>query len=305
MRVRVWVLLLLAVAIAVPAASADLMEQAEDKFAENDGVRIHYAAAGDEDDPLIVFVHGFPDFWYSWRHQMEGLQDEFRVVAMDTRGYNKSDQPEEQSAYNMQHLVADVLAVIEAEGRDKATVVGHDWGGAIAWNTALMHPEKVDKLIIVNLPHPKGIARELANNPEQQANSAYARNFQKPDSHKSLSPQMLAGFVGKDEETRKRYVEAFENSSLNGMMSYYRENYPREPYEENVAQIPNAKMPVLQFHGLKDTALNSDGLNNTWEWIDADYTLVTIPDAGHWAHHEAHELVTETMRWWLKARSSQ
>ena len=302
MGVRVWMLLLSALAVVIPAASADIMEQVEEKFAENDGVKIHYAAAGDEDDPLVVFIHGFPDFWYSWRHQMEGLKDEFRVVALDTRGYNKSDQPEEQSAYNMQHLTADVLAVIEAEGRDKATVVGHDWGGAIAWNTALMHPDKVDKLIIVNLPHPKGIARELANNPEQQANSAYARNFQKPDSHKALSAQALAGFVGKDEETRNRYIEAFENSSLNGMMMYYRENYPREPYEENTAQIPNLNIPVLQFHGLKDTALNSDGLNNTWDWIDADYTLVAIPDAGHWSHHEAHELVTETMRWWLKSR---
>ncbi|MEX2016235.1 MAG: alpha/beta hydrolase, partial [Candidatus Hydrogenedentales bacterium] len=140
------------------------------------------------------------------------------------------------------------------------------------------------------------------NNPEQRANSEYARNFQKPDSHKMLSAQALAGFVGKDEETRKRYIEAFENSSLNGMMSYYRENYPREPYEENAAQIPNAKMPVLQFHGLKDTALHHHGLNNTWEWLDADYTLVTIPQASHWAHHDAHEIVTDTMRWWLKAR---
>jgi pimeloyl-ACP methyl ester carboxylesterase len=163
-------------------------------------------------------------------------------------------------------------------------------------------PNMTGKLIVVNLPHPKGIVRELANNPEQRANAQYARNFQQPDSHKSLNAQMLAAFVAKDEETRAIYVEAFENSSLNGMMNYYRQNYPREPYRENTAAMPKISVPVLQFHGLKDTALHHHGLNNTWEWLDSDYTLVTIPHAGHWAHHEAADLVTATMKWWLKMR---
>lgn len=157
-----------------------------------------------------------------------------------------------------------------------------------------------DKLIIINLPHPRGLTRELATNPEQQANAQYARNFQKPDSHKNLNPQMLVNFVAKDDEDRARYIEAFKRSSINGMMNYYRQNYPREPYEGFITEMPNISVPVLQFHGLSDTFLQPQGLNNTWDWIDKDYTLITMPGIGHWAHHEDPDFVTETIRWWLK-----
>ncbi len=294
-------LMLMAAFVIAPAMGGDdIFDKVEHKYADSNGVKIHYAALGK--GPLVVFIHGFPDFWYSWRYQMAGLQDEFRVCAMDTRGYNMSDKPEKQEDYDMSLLVGDVAAVIKAEGKEKAVIVGHDWGGAIAWTFAMTMPQMTDKLIIVNLPHPKGIARELATNEVQKANSEYARNFQKPDSHKALTAEMLAGFVGKDEVTKARYVEAFKNSSLNGMMCYYRQNYPKPPYEENAAALPKVSMPVLQFHGLNDTALNAHGLNNTWEWLDKDYTLVTIPGINHWAHQEAHDLVTNTMKWWLKAR---
>ena len=285
---------------AVVAGPAWGGEDVEHKFADNNGVKIHYAAMGE--GPLVVFIHGFPDFWYSWRHQMEGMKDSYRVVALDTRGYNLSDQPANQADYDMSLLVQDVAAVIKAEGAEKAILVGHDWGGAIAWQFVMSMPQMADKLIIVNLPHPRGLVRELANNSQQQANSEYARQFQQPNSHKLLNAQLLAGIVAKDEPTRAKYVEAFEKSSFEGMMNYYRQNYPREPYQEKVANMPNVSIPVLQFHGLKDTALHHHGLNNTWEWIDSDYTLVTIPDAAHWAHHDAAELVTGTIKSWLKLR---
>lgn len=282
---------------AIPGFALDNVEH---KYADNNGIKIHYACMGN--GPLVVFIHGFPDFWYSWHHQMNGLKDDYRVVALDTRGYNKSDKPEKQEDYDMKLLVQDVAAVIRAERQEKAVIVGHDWGGAIAWQFATTMPHMATKLIIVNLPHPKGIARELASNPQQQADAQYARNFQQPDSHNRLNPQILAGIVAKDEASRATYVEAFQNSSINGMMNYYRQNYPREPYVEFAVNMPNVSIPVLQFHGLKDTALHHHGLNHTWEWIDKDYTLVTIPHAGHWAHHEAPDLVTDTMRWWLKMR---
>jgi len=293
--VVLWVMALMETSIPVFA-----LEGVEHKFAENEGVKIHYAALGK--GSLVVFIHGFPDFWYSWRHQMNGLKDDFRVAALDTRGYNKSDQPEKQEDYDMSLLVKDVAAVIKAEGKEKATIVGHDWGGSIAWQFAMAIPQMTENLIIINLPHPRGLSRELANNPEQQANAQYARLFQQPNSHKLLNAQTLARFVAKDAETQTEYIEAFERSSVNGMMNYYRQNYPREPFEDSTAKMPNITVPVLQFHGLKDTALLSDGLNGTWEWIDRDYTLVTIPDAGHWAHHDAPELVTETIKCWLKMR---
>ncbi|MEM8488636.1 MAG: alpha/beta hydrolase [Bacteroidota bacterium] len=293
------ILCLLMRAFAVQTAGAT--DDVEHKYADNNGVKIHYAAMGE--GPLIVFIHGFPDYWYSWHYQMEALKDTYRVVALDTRGYNKSDKPEKQEDYDMRLLVQDVAAVIQAEGEEKAIIVGHDWGGVIAWNFVMALPQMAEQLVIVNLPHPRGITRELANNPEQQANSQYARNFQQPNSHENLSPEILAGIVTQDDESRARYTEAFSNSSINGMMNYYRQNYPRVDVEAAPPEMPNVTVPVLQFHGLDDKALHHHGLNNTWEWLDKDYTLVTIPNVGHWAHHEVPELVTETMIWWLKMRN--
>lgn len=288
--------------IALPAAHAHpWMEHVEHRFADSDGVNIHYAVAGS--GPLIVFVHGFPDFWYSWKDQMEGLSENYTVAAMDTRGYNKSDKPEGGENYDMPFLTADVKAVIEKEGQEKAIVVGHDWGGMIAWSFAMEYPKMTDKLIIVNLPHPKGMFRELAENPEQQKNSAYARQFQQPNSHKMLNAEMLASMVARgDEELKGYYKTAFENSSFDSMMNYYRRNYPKEPYADAPTEFPKVTMPVLQFHGLNDTALLAGGLNYTWENLTKDYTLVTIPGVGHWSHHEAPDMVTDTMKWWLEMR---
>ncbi len=298
-RFCLWMLLISSCAIAT-AGEEDVMDRVDHHFADSDGVKIHYVTMGE--GPLVVFIHGFPDFWYSWHHQMDGLAGDYKVAALDTRGYNQSDKPEGQENYDMTLLVADVAAVVKSEGADKAIIVGHDWGGIIAWTFAMTMPEVVDKLIIVNLPHPKGLARELASNPEQHTNSQYARDFQQPDSHKNLDAQMLAGFVGKNLEMRAKYEKAFENSSFDAMMNYYRQNYPREPYEENVADLPKVTVPVLQFHGLTDRALHHHALNQTWEHLEKDYTLVTIPGVGHWAHHEAADLVTSTMKWWLLAR---
>ena len=113
--------------------------------------------------PLVVMIHGFPDFWYSWRHQMEGLKDNFKVVAIDQRGYNLSDKPEGNENYAMSYLVSDVAAVISHLGEEKATIVGHDWGGAVSWQFAFALPQMVDKLVILNLPPPKRNGKRVGN----------------------------------------------------------------------------------------------------------------------------------------------
>ena len=264
-------------------------------YADSGGVKIHYASMGQ--GPLVVMIHGFPDYWYTWRHQMETLAPFFEVVAMDNRGYNLSDKPKGAENYDMRLLVGDVAAVIRHFGKEKAIVVGHDWGGAIAWQVALNLPQMVEKLVILNLPHPNGMSREMATNPEQQKNAAYARRFQTEGSEKALTAEGLARWV-KDPAARKLYVEAFEKSDFAAMMAYYQRNYPREPY---VARIDPRKvsMPVLQFHGLEDTALNAAGLNGTWEWLSKDWTLVTVPEAGHFVQQDAAELVSKSMKMWL------
>ena len=285
-------------------ALADVWSEAEHGFADNEDVRIHYAAMGE--GPLVVMIHGFPDFWYSWRHQMEGLSEHFRVVAIDQRGYNQSGQPEGQASYAMQNLVADVAAVIRDLGEESATIVGHDWGGAVAWQFAFALPQMVDNLIILNLPHPNGLGREMATNTEQQQNSNYARVFiegspQDPDIlfGGPMTAETLAGWVA-DSRAREHYVTAFERSDFNAMLAYYKQNYPGGDSGSIATQdTPQLDLPLLVFHGLEDTALHSDGLNNTWDWNDGTTTIVALPGADHFVQQDAAETVTSTMRWWL------
>jgi epoxide hydrolase 4 len=284
-------------AVSVQAASID--GRVKDGYADSNGVKIHYASLGS--GPLIVMIHGFPDFWYTWRDQMAALSDSYQCVAIDQRGYNLSDKPKGVENYRVPLLVGDVAAVIKSLGRDKAIIVGHDWGGMVAWNFALMHPEMTDKLIILNLPHPRGLTRELAHNPEQQKNSQYARNFQQPDAASKVTAEALAGRI-RDPEAHAKYLEAFQRSDIEAMLNYYKANYPREPYTEDTSPLVKVQAPVLMFHGLKDTALLAGALNNTWDWLDKDLTLVTVPNAGHWVQADASDLVSKTMKWWLAMR---
>jgi pimeloyl-ACP methyl ester carboxylesterase len=287
------VLLLLIVQPAVAVAA----EPTEDGYVDSNGVKIHYVAQGK--GPLVVLIHGFPDFWYSWHEQMPALAEHFHVVAIDQRGFNLSDKPEKVEDYAMTKLVGDVEAVLKHFHQEKAVIVGHDWGGAVAWSFAMFHPEKTDRLIILNLPHPKGLARELANNPDQQKNSQYARDFQKPEAASFVKPEMLVAVIKpKTPEIRAKYLEALKRSSMEGMLNYYKANYPRPPYKD-VLDVPQVKCRVLMIHGLKDKALLAGALNDNWKWVDQDFTLVTIPNADHWVHHDAAPLVTKTMVRWL------
>lgn len=290
------VMLLLFTAQAKGATPADFESSVKHDYANSNGVKIHYASLGQ--GPLVVMIHGFPDFWYTWRDQMQALSANYQVVAIDQRGYNLSDKPKGVENYDMKLLVGDVAAVIKHLGKDKAIIVGHDWGGIVAWTFAMALPQMTDKLIILNLPHPRGLSRELANNPQQQKNSAYARNFQKEGAEKQLTAERLAGWV-KDPKAREKYIEAFRRSDFEAMLNYYKQNYPREPYKEDTSPVVKVKMPVLLIHGLEDTALLAGALNNTWEWVEKDLTLVTIPGASHFVQQDASELVTRSIKMWL------
>jgi pimeloyl-ACP methyl ester carboxylesterase len=262
----------------------------------------------DRTGPLVVRIHGFPDYWATWKPLMAELNKAgYRTVALDTRGYNLSDKPEGVAAYAMPNLIGDVAAVIAAEGQKNAIVIGHDWGAAIAWQTTFNRPDLVNKLVIMSVPHPAGMARELATNKAQQEGSNYAREFQKEGSEKALNAEGLAGWV-KDPAEKPGYVAAFKQSSFAGMMNYYRANYPRGTGGET--QVPTAmaapnqrvKVPVLVIHGMKDTALNAAGHAGTWNYVDADTTLLMVPGAGHFVQHDAEALVNKAVRDWLNER---
>jgi pimeloyl-ACP methyl ester carboxylesterase len=293
----------------VAAQQGDVFDRVTHGHAVSDGgVKIHYATLGS--GPLVVMIHGFPDFWYSWRHAMAALSGQYQVVAIDQRGYNLSDKPAGVENYDMRLLVGDVAAVIRHLERDKATIVGHDWGGVVAWQFAINQPQMVENLVVLNLPHPSGLLRELRTNPEQIANSEYARTFQQKTSKDPavffgmpMTAANLAGWVT-DPVARQRYVEAFERSDFDAMLNYYKRNYPAAsgPSLPEPPAFPKITVPVLLFHGLGDRALHRNGLAGTWDWVEKDLTIVTVPGAGHFVQQDAAELVTSTMQSWLAMR---
>jgi len=290
-----------------PAAPlSSLLPGADEGFVDSGDIKIHYVSLGKREDPLLIMIHGFPDFWYSWRAQMPTLAKHFHVVAIDQRGYNLSGQPEGVENYKTDKLVGDLLAVVKHFGPGKAVILGHDWGGLVAWTFAMTHPELTDRLIVLNLPHPRGLLREMATNKNQQKNSQYARDFQQPDAAKHVSIEFLTGWV-KDPEARKVYLAALKRSSLEGMLNYYKANYPRTSADSGertdakpaVPDFPVVKCSVLLIHGLKDQSLLPGALNDTWNWLDKDLTLLTIPEAGHFVQQDAADLVTRTIVGWL------
>ncbi len=289
--------------LALLTVSAVAQAEPQDHYANNQGVKIHYVVDGQ--GPLIVLIHGFPDYWATWKPLMATLNKAgYRTAAMDNRGYNLSDQPKGEAAYAMPNLVGDVAAVIEAEGQKNAIIVGHDWGAAISWQVVFTRPDLVNRLIIMSVPHPVGFAREMATNLEQQKNSQYARNFQQPGFEKYLTAEGLVGWV-KDPAEKAGYVEAFKRSSIVGMLNYYRANYPKTTTDKGglmAADAPMINVPVLVIHGMKDKALNAAGHAGTWDHVSQDTTVLMIPSADHFVQHDAEALVNKTIRSWLDDR---
>jgi len=292
--------LALAVSSAVNIAAA--APRYEDRYAVNAGVRLHYVATGR--GPLVVMLHGFPEYWGFYRGLMEELKGQYRVVAVDLRGYNLSDKPAGEAAYAMPLLVNDVEAVIRAEGQSHAIVIGHDWGAAIAWQVAMTRPDLVSRLVAMSVPHPAEFARELATNPVQQRNSQYARNFQIPGFEKNLRPEMFTQEAPVD--IKAEWTEALRRSDFSSLLNYYRANYPKTAGDAAALATPVAMpaigVPVLVIHGLKDAALQAGGHSGTWNHVTADTTLLMIPAAGHDVQHDAPALVNRTIHDWLKAR---
>ncbi len=218
---------------------------------------------------------------------------------MDLRGYNLSDQPEGEAEYTPDTLASDVCAVIADCGESDAVVIGHDWGGYVAWQTALLAPEKVSRLGIVNLPHPWAISRELANNPAQQKASGYTRIFQQPGSEAKLDFDRLSTWI-RDPAFRSRHMAAMERSNRTGILNYYRVCFPAEPYEERKDTPPKITVPVLIIHGMEDPYVLTAGHNGVWEWLGNELTLRTWPGVGHFVQQDAPERLTSALRSWLQ-----
>ena len=288
---------------ALSSSVEELLEGVVDGYVDNDGVKIHYVTTGE--GPLVLFIHGFPDLWYTWRHQMAALADDFQVVAMDMRGYNLSDKPPGMENYDFSYLVSDVAAVVRSFPQGKATIVGHDWGGSVSWRFVMQHPKLVENLIIFNRPHPRGRNRELATNNKHKAASVYIRRFKDEPGDMGFTAERLSARHRDDPAIHRLYLEGFRHSDFEAMTNYYRQNYPDPPYLVDEGPPVPVKCPVLMFHGLDDNALGHEALSPMWEWLEKDLTLVTLPGVGHNSHLGPTGFTSGLMKAWLELKASE
>jgi pimeloyl-ACP methyl ester carboxylesterase len=266
------------------------------------GLRFHCARAGE--GPLMLFLHGFPEYWAMWRPMLEHFGARgWCAVAPDLRGYNLSEKPAAVEAYRAKHLMADVLALAAHYTKEKFVLVAHDWGGAVAWGVAIAHPQRLAKLVMVNSPHPYLFWRELCNNPAQQKASEYMLLFRLPKAERVLSEngyaRLLGAFADLDDGARKSLVEAWSQpGALTGGLNYYRASplYPptlEDPGPKKLQWKPAdfmVRVPTLVVWGERDTAL----LPGCIEGLDAvvpDLKLVRVPDATHWIARERTDQV--------------
>ncbi len=286
-------------------------------YAEVNGQRLHYASAGSPDaEKLIIFLHGFPEFWYEWKNQLEEFGKDCFAVAPDMRGYNLSSKPAELEQYEMPHLIEDVRALAEDLGYKRFILVAHDWGGAVAWAFALAHPEYLEKLVAINIPHPAIFQRELRDNPAQQQASQYMLMFRSPEAEAILSANNYAGLVnavlakGLEQGTftgadKAAYIEAWSRpGALTGGLNYYRAARIGPPTPEGGAANGSfgpapasmvVSVPTLIIWGEQDTALLIGGLNGVEQFVP-NLTIRRIPEGSHWVVHERPDLVNSYIR---------
>lgn len=267
---------------------------------QTNSVQLHVVQAGPQEGSLVLLLHGFPEFWYGWRGQIPFLAAAgYRVWAPDQRGYNLSDKPKAISSYDLNELAKDVIGLIDAAGHDRAFLVGHDWGGAVAWWVALHYPDRLRKLVILNAPHPSAMYKHLRTRPEQMLRSWYMGFFQLPWLPEFLltsgnawgSAQMLrrtsnpGSFTDAD---MSHYVQAWKQpGAMTGMLNWYRALVQQPPAP---AQDSNVHVPTLILWGKKDVALSHELADQSLKYCD-EGRLVTLENASHWVQHDERDRV--------------
>jgi pimeloyl-ACP methyl ester carboxylesterase len=261
---------------------------------------LHTVLAGPEDGPLVILLHGFPECWYSWRHQIPVLAEAgYRVATPDQRGYNLSDKPMGVPSYWLDHLTADLLGLIHALGRDRAIIVGHDWGGVVAWRLAMDYPEVVDRLVVMNAPHPVAFAKALRRDASQRLRSWYMFFFQLPwlpEALLTLSPRTTARFLFRRTAVR---TDAFSEVDLEtlatalaqpvamrSMIHWYRAAFRTRPAKP----VQRINAPTLLIWAEDDVALGTSLTRGLERWV-ANLNVHYIAHCGHWVQAEASDEV--------------
>jgi pimeloyl-ACP methyl ester carboxylesterase len=282
---------------------SDVDADATSTLRDANGVTLHTVAAGEPTDPLVVLLHGFPEFWYGWRAYVDPLVEAgYRVLVPDQRGYNRSEKPAGVRPYRISELSGDVAALVRTEGRESAHVVGHDWGAAVAWDLSLRHPEAVDRLGVLNVPHPAVFAEALRSNLRQMRKSWYMFYFQIPRLPEWLLRRTAFSFwegamrdgalpgTFSDAELR-RYRAAWERAGApRAMLNWYRAlfRHREEPPRDRV------EAPTLVAWGENDQALVPELAPLSVDRCERG-RLERFPDATHWLHHERTERVTDLL----------
>ena len=282
----------------------------------DNGMRLHYASAGRQGQPLLLFLHGFPEFWYAWRAQLAEFGIDHFAVAPDLRGFNLSDMPVEVAAYKARHVIDDLERLIGHLGYSRGVLVAHDWGGAVAWSMALAKPDMIERLIIINAPHPYLFLRALAHDPAQQAASAYMNWLRAEGSEAALEKddfQKIEGFFGLGQarsawfsgDTRAKYHAAWSHG-MRGGVNYYRATPAHPPTATEPGPLKltlrpedfTVKVPTRVIWGEADSALPA-GLLDGLEAVVDDLQVQRIPEGSHWVIHEQPERINRLIRGFL------
>lgn len=283
-----------------------------EKYRLRSGLSMRIAQCGPTTAPLILMLHGFPECWYSWRHQIRAFANSFDCAAIEMRGYGETDAPRGKSNYTLDKLVGDVAEIIEALGRKRAIVIGHDWGGGIAWATAMMRPDVVERLVVMNCPHPKRLSEELRKNTRQMLRSWYMLFFRIPKLPKALfrrrdyellDRSMRDNAINKDafsDDDLAYFHAAFRNPySITAAINYYRANL-RSGFmarsRENNWINRRIEAPTLVIWGERDFALGKELTYNMEPLFAGSFELKYIADAGHWVQQERPERVNEMLQ---------
>jgi epoxide hydrolase 4 len=283
-------------------ASALLGSEVSEGYADIGNVRLHYVEAGE--GPLVVLLHGFPEFWYGWRLQIKPLAAAgFRVVAPDMRGYNLSSRPKGVKAYETDHLTDDIRGLIQERGAKSALLVGHDWGGSVAWATAMNYPEVVDRLAILNAAHPRKLSQGL-HHPSQLRKSWYFFFFNLPDLPESVVRadhwHFFRHFLhdarpAYTPEEIDRYIEAWSQpGAATGMINYYRSSVRTSPKKAEAALRP-ISAPTLVIWGQGDHYLGPELAEPEHDDVPNLERVERLLDASHWVHHDEAERVTQLL----------
>ncbi len=290
-------------------------------YADVNGERLHYATAGS--GKLMLFLHGFPDFWRIWRRQLEVFGRTHQVVAPDMRGYNLSSKPVDVHAYELPILVEDIASLVDYFGHPTATVVGHDWGGVVAWEFAQAHRERVERLVIINAPHPAVFRRELAHNAAQQRASQYLLRFRSPRAEAVLSANTFAVLTDSvvkpgrqqgyfTEEDANAYVTAWSQpGALTGALNYYRaaDFRPGMTFSDAVSDQSGEPLsgvvtaPTLVIWGEQDTVLLAGNLEGLEQYVPR-VRIERVPDASHAIIHEKPDLLNTLIHDFMEEKSN-